>query len=685
MQVKNICLRIIHLGAYLLVFTPLIISGKFFFPFVGPKTLYFFGLVQIIVAAYAILAIFHSEYRPRLNTLLITISTFIGISVLASIFGPDLFNSFWSKYERMTGLLMWFHLLALFIATVSVFKKEDWFKVFEISLIVSLIASALSLLPKAGITILEDRNFMARGGATLGNSSFLASYLLFNVFIALYLFLISFKNKSEQKIEEWFSFLKLDWGLKVFSGITFLFLSIALIFSTGRAAAISFLAGLVLLFLLRVAFCEKGKLKIAGILLLIIILIGGSITAFYVAQPGDNQAKKIIDEKFGMELVSKDRIAVWGIGWRGLQERPLLGWGKENYSIVYAKHFDPRIFLPEYGDDIWYDRAHNIAVDTAVSTGVIGLIAYLGIFISVLYVLWKRFFAHKIEFITAGIFSVMLFSYFLQNLTVFDMVSSLMMFFLVLGFVASIDLSNKEKTEQRKHKEFSKKPLLALIVLIVFVFSFVNFVVKPSMSSSYLIKGLHSSSSQERVSFFKKSLEASPMGRYQIREVLDRYASGYSSQESSKIVPLEHQKAELEFITQELEKTIKESPLRYSSYLKLGRVYTIFIKPDLDPSKKDRAAEVLEQSIEISPNNQQGYWYLAQVRLFQGDFDGAIEVAERAIELEPNVQRSHMIVIESGRVIGNITGDWTIIIEKANRAISINPSWATSIQQILSQ
>jgi len=384
MQIKSVCLKIIHWGTYLLMFTPLMISGKFFFPFVGPKSLYFFGLVEIIVAAYAILAIFHPEYRPRLNILLVAISAFIGISVLASVFGPDLLNSFWSKHERMTGLLMWFHLLAIFIATVSVFRKEDWFKVFEVSLIAASVASALSLLPRVGVTILKDMNFMARGGATLGNSSFLATYLLFNVFIALYLFLVSLKSKTEEKINEWFSFLGIGWGLKIFSGAVFLLLAVALIFSTGRASIISFLAGIVLLFLLRIIFCEKGKLKIAGILLLIIISVGGSMMAFYVIQPGNNEVKKVINEKFEIELISKDRIVVWGVGWRGLQERPLLGWGKENYSIVFAKYFDSRIFLPEYGSDIWYDRAHNIVVDTLVTTGILGLIAYLGIFISVL-------------------------------------------------------------------------------------------------------------------------------------------------------------------------------------------------------------------------------------------------------------------------------------------------------------
>ena len=685
MQIKSVCLKIIHWGTYLLMFTPLMISGKFFFPFVGPKSLYFFGLVEIIVAAYAILAIFHPEYRPRLNILLVAISAFIGISVLASVFGPDLLNSFWSKHERMTGLLMWFHLLAIFIATVSVFRKEDWFKVFEVSLIAASVASALSLLPRVGVTILKDMNFMARGGATLGNSSFLATYLLFNVFIALYLFLVSLKSKTEEKINEWFSFLGIGWGLKIFSGAVFLLLAVALIFSTGRASIISFLAGIVLLFLLRIIFCEKGKLKIAGILLLIIISVGGSMMAFYVIQPGNNEVKKVINEKFEIELISKDRIVVWGVGWRGLQERPLLGWGKENYSIVFAKYFDSRIFLPEYGSDIWYDRAHNIVVDTLVTTGILGLIAYLGIFISVLYILWKGFLSQKIEFITAGIFSVMLFSYFLQNLTVFDMASSLMMFFLVLGFVTSISLSDKERPAREEHKNLFPKPLLPLIVLVIFIFSFFNFVIRPAMSSNYLIKGLRDQNSKERVSFFKKSLETSPLGRYQIKEVFDRYANMYVNEESSKMVPVEHQKAELEFIPQELEKTIKESPLYYSSYLKLGKIYGIYARPGLDPSKKDRAEEVLKRAIEIAPNNQQGYWYLTQIKIFQGEFDEAIEIAEKAIELEPRVQQSHMIMIETAKIIGNVTGDYTTAIEKANRAISIDPSWATSIQQILGQ
>ncbi|PIZ89635.1 MAG: hypothetical protein COX89_00520, partial [Candidatus Nealsonbacteria bacterium CG_4_10_14_0_2_um_filter_37_10] len=61
----SLCLNIIRWGIYLALFTPLIMSAKFFFPFVGPKSLYFMGLVEIIFFAWLILIIYSPQYRPR--------------------------------------------------------------------------------------------------------------------------------------------------------------------------------------------------------------------------------------------------------------------------------------------------------------------------------------------------------------------------------------------------------------------------------------------------------------------------------------------------------------------------------------------------------------------------------------------------------------------------------------------
>jgi hypothetical protein len=43
--------RLIFTGTCLILFAPFVISGRYFFPFVGPKSIYFMALVEIIFSA----------------------------------------------------------------------------------------------------------------------------------------------------------------------------------------------------------------------------------------------------------------------------------------------------------------------------------------------------------------------------------------------------------------------------------------------------------------------------------------------------------------------------------------------------------------------------------------------------------------------------------------------------------
>ena len=112
--ITSILKEIIRWATYIILFAPLIISGQYFFPFVGPKSIYFMGLAELIFAAWLFLIVFSPKYRPRLNILLIALILFLVVLTSSTFFGADISRSFWSKYERMTGLLMWFHLLAFF-------------------------------------------------------------------------------------------------------------------------------------------------------------------------------------------------------------------------------------------------------------------------------------------------------------------------------------------------------------------------------------------------------------------------------------------------------------------------------------------------------------------------------------------------------------------------------------------
>src|SRR3990167_9144630 len=106
---EKTCLFIIEWGAYAILFTPLIVMTQFFFPFVAPKSNFFRMAVEILFAAYLILVFANSKYRPRINLPTITLTLFLVVFILASFLGINFERSFWSTYERMTGIWTMLH------------------------------------------------------------------------------------------------------------------------------------------------------------------------------------------------------------------------------------------------------------------------------------------------------------------------------------------------------------------------------------------------------------------------------------------------------------------------------------------------------------------------------------------------------------------------------------------------
>ena len=648
--IEVILKKIILVGTSLILFTPLILSSRFFFPFVGPKSLYFMGLVEIIFFAWLFLVIIEPKFRPRFNKILGSLILFLIILIISAAFGVDPSYSFWSKFERVTGILMMLHLFAFFLVISSTFREKDWRIIFAISILTGVII---------GIIATTSENPAMRQGGTLGNDSFLGTYLLFNLFFALYLI---FKNE-----------------FRIYSSIGFLIILTSLFLSGARAAKLSFLGGLVLLFFLWLIFCQKGKLKWVGVSLLSLSIVLALSFIFFAFQPESFVRKGIIEKEVGETFGG--RFVVWQKAWESFLEKPILGWGPENFEFAFTKNYHPCMGTSKCGADIWYDRAHNIIFDTLVTSGILGMLAYLGIFISAFYILWKNYFQKKFNFWLSGTFTALLISYSIQNLTVFDMVSSYMTFFLVLGFIGSINQetipSQNYATRPRSKIGSLVKKLISVIILIFFCFSFSKFVIKPLQTDSYVIETLQTQDFQKRLSLSKKTLETSPVGRYQIRDFFSEQLINLYESETGKTIPSELLRAEFDFTSQELEKSIKESPLNFRAYLQLGKTYIVFAR--FDATKLSRAEEVLKRAIELSPTNQQAYWALAQIRVYQGDFNEALSLAEKTVELEPKLIQPHLIVIQIAKFMGNEA----LAKEKAERAIKIDPSWESRIKEIL--
>lgn len=68
------------------------------------------------------------------------------------------------------------------------------------------------------------------------------------------------------------------------------------------------------------------------------------------------------------------RLDAWGAAAEGVRERPLAGWGPENFRIVFDRH-GPAVRSERITQALSYDRAHDFFVEAAAAGGLPGLLA----------------------------------------------------------------------------------------------------------------------------------------------------------------------------------------------------------------------------------------------------------------------------------------------------------------------
>jgi len=617
-NLEKIYFKIIEWGTYLVLLTPFIFIKDYFFPFVVPKTIFFRIIVDIIFIAFILLAFSNAKYRPRVNLLTLAVFLFMGVLILTSITGVNFARSLWSVFERMEGLLTFFHLFAFFIVLTSVFKeKKYWERILSASILIGILIAFNAMTSTSPTT---------RGGGTLGNSSFFSAYILFNLFFAI-IFLVTKKG---------------IWRL--FYATALIVFLCSLFFNPGgftNGAVAALIIGMFIMlfgFLLTVLFLsDQKKLKIIVLSLMVLfalIALGLSRTDYIKQKTEDLWQSGSV----------QSRLVVWNIGWQGWQERFLFGWGLENFNVPFIKYYDPELPLTK---DIWYDRVHNIVLDTGVSSGIVGLLSYLSIFGIAIFGLLKLLpkIGEKKDIIVPLAMIALFAAYFFQNLFVFDMISTHMMFFLSLAFAGFLISSGKEEKEE---KTFPLPSFIAglLIILTVFVFFFGN--IQVIRASRYILGGIISPLEQS-ISYFQKAFKASPIVQFEGPEQ-------FSSRINALYLQPNQNKELLNkgFVLseQEFKKSIVQSPLDFRLALFLGRHYNNFYSFSGDQEKLILAEKTLEKALELGPNNQQVYFIFAQTRFLQGENEEAIDLLKKAKELEPFFAGARWYLLRGYKLIG---------------------------------
>ena len=467
--------KIIFWGICFILFLPIIIFPPSFGPSEWSRTLLFRTALTILTSFLLFKYFYKNDISislPRWKVLdylpLLLLLGFVLFVIISAIFSQDPRFSFFSSPARAGGslnLLFYFVfsiILALFI------KDKNWEKLWNINFFVASLASLLAIVQS--FNLLKNVFISYEGGATpsfLGNSTFLAIYMLFMAIWSFVLFLQ--KREKKQKL--------------IYGGFFLLF--VLTIFLTGSRA--TYLALLVsfffFLFLYPIRIKQIKTLKIiAGSLLLIAII---SIIVFnslpQLSEKGDFFSR--LANRLSIQRVATDlfgtRFAVWQITLKAIKDRPLLGWGPENFYIGFEKYYEPT--APNL-QKLWWDRPHNIFLDIAANSGLIALFFYIAFWLILLWSLQRFKYAkqreaeHENTQIKAHGLQTMFIGYLTALIFNFDSFSTYLISFFFIGYSfyllssgrGTVEIKNSQKIVNYKNKKAFTGFFAVILLLFLF-------------------------------------------------------------------------------------------------------------------------------------------------------------------------------------------------------------------------
>ena len=467
MNLKKTLVWIVLASIYLLALVPLVRFDSQFFPFITGKNFLFRTLVEVAFASWVILAISAKEFRPKFNALTWSVLGFACILGVANFFGENPYRSFWSNFERMDGYITILHVTALFFVVSSVFKEAPlWKWFFRTSVFVSVITSIYAITQVLGIAQIHQSG--TRVDATFGNSIYLAIYSAMHVLLAAYLFIKDYPNVA--------------WRV-TYAGAILLNL-IALFYTGTRGTLIALVVGS-----LSAAFFYIWKAVDHPVLRKVAVaIIGASIflagTLWLVKDVPAVRNHPILARYANLvnffDTSTQARAYVWPMAFKAWKERPILGWGQENFIYAFNKYFDPRMASHEP----YFDRTHNIYLDWLVFGGIGALLLYLAIYGSAFMLIWRT---NAWTVAEKGVILALFVTYAVHNLAVFDNITSYMLFFILLGYVSFRSQPKQETSDF----DSDMAVLVAVPVVLLLCGSLWFAVIRPATASAQIITALN--------------------------------------------------------------------------------------------------------------------------------------------------------------------------------------------------
>lgn len=522
------------------------------------------------------------------------------------------------------------HLFAYFVVAQSVLTTEKlWKQWWHTSLGVSLIVAFIGLLQLAGQVAINQSG--VRLDARIGNSTYLGVYMLFHIFIAALYLARGWVEKVPGK----------RMGIVLGYGAIMALNSFILFFTATRGAILGLIGGAAFSALLLVLMAPRSRVAWRA---------GGAIVGLLVVALGfwmvrEQTWVQKIEPLFRLAQITREGFPLARqlnieMAIEGFKERPILGWGQENYAAVFDKYYDPRMYAQEQ----WFDRTHNIIFDWLIAGGIFGLLGYLALHVFALLSIWRSGAFQPYErAILSGLFA----GYFFYLLFTFDNLTSYILFVGILAYI-TMRAGVIAQNEPAPLPAFSRKmlPYIACgaIVLVWGTAWFVN--TQMISANRMLIQAIspQAAGPARNLQIFQEALAMERAGSQEIREQFVQATMGVIAAEG---VSEDVKRKFFESATSEMMNQANEAPLNARGPFFLGILLNRV-------SAFADAETALRLAIERSPNKQGILFELGLNAFARNANDEAIGHFKKAFELEPNYTQARVAyanaLIQTGRL-----------------------------------
>ncbi len=636
------------IGSALLFFVPFIIAdggagyqsgfnfyvplANMFFPFITGKNFAFRIIVELLLCAYILLALREPKYRPRASMLMWAVCAFVVWLGVATVVSIDPIKSFWSNFERMEGYITILHLFAYFIIVGAVVSAEKWWdRLFQTSIASGALMGVYAVLQSINFFPISSQSG-PRADGTFGNATYLAIFMLLNLFLTLFMLV-------RQRHSTW---------AQVLYGIAIVLQFMGLYFTQTRGAFLGFFGGLVVA-AIYIAWQGRGaqwktlrRVSYWGLGIIAILVV-----AFFALRtsPLINNTSDTLSRIASISLEDPTTIArfqIWNMAWQGFTESPktiVAGWGQENFNFVFNEHYQPQM----YNQEQWFDRAHNQFLDWLVAGGLPAFLLYLSLFLLAAWMIWRS----ELEVPEQAILFGLLAAYGFNNLTVFDDIMSSLYFFLILAFIHSCSKKEPARWMSWTRPLGDRGVAIAAPVIIVATLFVVWTVNVPGLARAQgLLTALvpqvrvpngsggytgQAKTSAVALQDFKNASARGPwpgteLGHQEVVEQLLQYTSGMAG--STSVDPSVKQDT-FNFAKSSIEALLQQRSHDARLEVFAGAFLNSF-------GQFAEGQKILQQALVDSPNKQQIMFELGISYLNSGDRQSALLVLKKAFDSAPD-------------------------------------------------